>query len=520
MPVLFRLAALVLVVTFLGPAAALADDDDNAPLSRAPTLMPLCGGTKESVPLETGFCKANGYDVLTAQLDEAARSAVSKAPADVRPLLKRDQAFFNEMAVIAAGEIFQSDQNELQKRFDDTLRNRIATLREVADGFGRTGVRGKWVDAFGSVTVIPAGEADYRIEIDTSSIYGPDDNRQWSCRASAVLKPDAGGWLAGTLLPEADAAAHHPDISTLKDANGNPSLPPTIKLRRQGDTLRVVGVLPDDSSYLLTLIPHCRSPYQLTGSFFASGKPDAAATIDKTESSFTKPAFIDCTRPDTATDEEICSDPDLAENDQRLNRAWKALLPRLDDATRRALIDDQRHWVGAQADQYELSLHPGTFKLTADMHHTAGGRTGVFRLQRGRIALLEGFDEHRKGFAGAWFGYTAVLTVTVMDDGDLRAKGWKWRLQNWKAGCDYDISGKVKDGIFRADEAGKNPDTLERDHATLIVNRRDDAFAKVRKLPEGADEKKCQRSLEDSSTARLFPAKPSADIDVFNDNIY
>src|SRR5581483_5521657 len=120
-------------------------------------------------------------------------------------------------------------------------------------------------------------------------------------------------------------------------------------------------------------------------------------------------------------------------NDQRLNRAWKALLPRLDDATRRALIDDQRHWVGAQADQYELSLHSGTFKLTADMHHRAGGRTGVFRLQRGRIALLEGFDEHRKGFAGAWFGYTAVLTVTVMDDGDLRAKGWKWRLPHWKA---------------------------------------------------------------------------------------
>ena len=54
-------------------------------------------------------------------------------------------------------------------------------------------------------------------------------------------------------------------------------------------------------------------------------------------------------RPETASDEEICADPDLADNDQRLNKAWKALLPRLDDMTRRALTEDQRGWVHAQA---------------------------------------------------------------------------------------------------------------------------------------------------------------------------
>jgi uncharacterized protein YecT (DUF1311 family) len=446
MHLLCRLAAPALVVAFLASGSALADDDDNAPLSNAATLMPLCGGGTDSAPLETGFCKANGYDALAAQLDEAIRAAASKAPANVRPLLKRDQTFFNEMAVIEAREIFESDQNGMRKRFDDLLRNRIATLREVGDGFGRSGVLGKWVDAFGSVTVTRSDDGTHRIDIDRSSIYGLDDDHQWFCRASALLTPDGSGWLAGAMLTEPDAVARYPDA---KDADGKPLQPPMIKLRRQGDTLRVV-LVPDDRTYRSIWMPHCRSAHQLTGSFFASGKPEITAAADKIESSFTKPAFIDCTRPDTATDEEICADPDLADNDQRLNRAWKALLPRLDDATRRALIDDQRHWIGAQADQYELSLHLPTFKLTTEMHRTAGARNGVYRLQRGRIALLEGFDEHRMGLAGTWFGYTAMLTVTVAGDGDLQARGWKWRLRDWKASCDYDMSGKINGGIFRA----------------------------------------------------------------------
>ncbi len=517
---LCRVAALTLVTAFLGSGAVLADDDDNAPLSSAPTLMPLCGDGTDSAPLGTGFCKASGYDAVTAQLDEAIRAAASKAAANVRPLLKRDQAFFNEMAVMEAREIFESDQSGMRKPFDEMLRHRIATLREIGDGFGRSGIQGKWVDAFGSVTVASTDDGAHRFEADMSSIYGLDDDHRWSCRASALLKPEAGGWFSGTMLAEPDAVAQHPDTGLLKDANGKRPQPPTIKLRRQGDTLRVVVGMPNDSSYLLTLIPHCRSPHQLTGSFFASGKPETAATADKIESSFTKPAFIDCARPDTASDEEICSDPDLAENDQRLNRAWKALLPRIDDVTRRALIDDQRHWVGAQANEYQLSLHPGMFKPTAEMHHTAGGRDGMYRLQRARIALLEGFDENRKGLSGTWFGYTAVLTVTVANDGDLEAKGWKWDQRDWKAGCEYDMSGRVRGGAFRADDGGKNPDTLERDHATLIVNRRDDAFAKARKSPDGVDEMKCRRSMEASSTARLFPAKPSPDIDLFSDRVY
>ena len=55
-------------------------------------------------------------------------------------------------------------------------------------------------------------------------------------------------------------------------------------------------------------------------------------------------------------------------------------------------------------------------------------------------------------------------------------------------------------------------------YAMLIVNRLDDVFAKKRWNKDGtendkADAAKCRRNLSISSTARLFPARPSPDID-------
>ena len=79
-----------------------------------------------------------------------------------------------------------------------------------------------------------------------------------------------------------------------------------------------------------------------------------------------------------------------------------------------------------------------------------------------------------------------------------------------------DVASVVAGGAFRSDEARVNPDTLERDHATLIVNRKDDAFARKRFSDDGkeaGDEPKCKRNGSNSSTTRLFPVRPSADID-------
>jgi len=254
--------------------------------------------------------------------------------------------------------------------------------------------------------------------------------------------------------------------------------------------------------------------WQITASYFAGGKPDTAT--DKTDTAFVAPTF-DCTRPGTASEEEICADPDMAENDRKLNRAWKALLPRLDETTRRALTEDQRNWIKSQTTQYPEFLHPAWEKQTSHMHYTADARDKLERLQRERIALIDGFDDKRSGIAGTWLAYNAVIQVTA-SDGKVTAKGWKWDQGDWKAGCDYEISGRLVDGAFRSSDGRKNPDTLERDHATLVVNRQDDVFAKKRWNKDGtaddtADEAKCKRNSANSSTARLFPARPSPDID-------
>ena len=498
-----RLAALAVIAAILGPVPARAMDEYLRASSSAPTLLGLCGA--DNAPASAGACKELDLVALTKNIEKALQASLAKAPPTTRLLLKRDQAWFNEIMLNAAESMTQPD-DDFRETFVTTLRQRDATLEGIAQGIGRPGVAGRWVNAFGSVTVTPA-DGGYRLAIDTSAVYGTGSDRRRECKAAALVKPVPGAWLAGTILPSDPQPA-----SDDKTAGGNrksePKKPPTIKMRRQGETLRIVV---GDQEWRDEARTDCEYMWQVTASYFADGKPDAIAAADKTDTSFVAPTF-DCTRPDTASDEEICADPDLAENDRKLNRAWKALLPRLDEATRRALTEDQRNWVRSQTNQYPQFLHPAWEKTTSYMHFTADARDKLDRLQRERIALLDGFDEKRSGFAGIWLGYNAILKVTPTDGG-LKAEGWKWDQGDWKAGCDYEISGKVVNGVFRSGQGRKNPDTLERDHSSLIVNRQDDVFAKKRDGSDEADEPKCKRNYMNSSTARLFPALPSPDID-------
>jgi hypothetical protein len=85
-----HLATLALAASLLASIAARADDDINAPYSSVSMLMPLCGGPNDSAPINGELCKKGGYDTFTAQLDKAIQAAAAKAPANVRPLLKRD----------------------------------------------------------------------------------------------------------------------------------------------------------------------------------------------------------------------------------------------------------------------------------------------------------------------------------------------------------------------------------------------------------------------------------------------
>ena len=302
------------------------------------------------------------------------------------------------------------------------------------------------------------------------------------------------------------------DASPAKTGDEASAKSPRIKLRRQGQTLRIVAHAREDAE-----LPDCADTGQITSSYFAVGTTDAAVAVRATDAVLVAPSF-DCVRPADTTEEEICADPELAENDVRLNRAWSLLLPRLDEPTRRALTVDQRGYVRSQSGQYPQFLHPAWEKQRSHVHFTGDARDKLDRLQRERIALLEGFDDTRSGLAGIWIAHNAILKVTQDEKGNLTAKGWKWEQGDWKAGCDYEIAGKVIAGAFRATAMRKNPDTLERDHGSLIVNRQDEVFAKRRWRADGsaepdADEAKCRRNSADTSTARLFPARPSPDID-------
>jgi uncharacterized protein YecT (DUF1311 family) len=507
----FAALAACLVSASIDSVALASQDNPDLAFSGMPLLIDLCSANSV---LTADGCKKSGTDKLVAELDHALQAALAKAPANIKPLLKRDQAWFGEMITSVVEEMSENpvtDRDALAKM----LRGRLAALGQIESGFGRAGVVGTWQDAFGSVTVTAADDGAYRVAIATDAVYGTAEHRRWTCQATALVKPGADGWLTGEVPPEIP-----PEKTTVGKDYKNPGSKPgpgplvAIKIRRQGETLRLVI---DERDTRTDTRPHCYNIEPVTATYFASGPTDSAAAADKTDASFVLPTF-DCTRPYSASDEETCADPELADDDQRLNRDWKTLLPRLDEATRHALSEDQRNWVRAQMHQYPYALHPAEAKVSSFMHYAGSARAALLRLQRGRMALLEGFDENRKGLGGVWLSYTAMLTVTQKHDGSVSAEGFKWFQGDWKGGCEYAIEGTVRDGAFRSDnkgtnDKGKNPDTLERDHAMLVVNRLDDVFAAKRPPSDDEDQQKCKRAPSISSTARLFPARPSPDFD-------
>jgi uncharacterized protein YecT (DUF1311 family) len=313
MSVAHRLTALALALSVLTPVATYAMDDFIVASSSAPTAIKLCGDADDH-PIKPATCKQAGYDTLVAGIDKAFDAALAKTPATIRPLLKRDQAWFNEIILSAAESVPQSDDADERAGFTETLRQRTTTLEAIGNGFGRPGYAGGWVNAFGGLVVTPAEGGAYRVAIETRAVYGSGNDHVRHCKVNALVKSASEGWLTGMILPDETKPA--------------PAKSPSIKIRRQGETLRVVVSGQDWSE---SNRPDCEYMWQLTASYFASGKPDTV--IDKADTTLVVPTF-DCTRPETASDEEICADPDLADNDQRLNRAWKALLPRLDKATR------------------------------------------------------------------------------------------------------------------------------------------------------------------------------------------
>ncbi|WP_249159849.1 hypothetical protein [Bradyrhizobium tropiciagri] len=236
LPISLRFAALATAIAVLAPRPSLALDEYLRASSSAPTAIKLCGDVDYRIKTED--CAKAGYDRLIAGIDKAFDGALAKMPANVKPLLKRDQAWFNEMIIDAVNVVFEMDEPELKDAVVETLRRRTAALDDIARSPTRPGVAGNWVNAFGSITLTPAESGAYRLAADLRGDYGGDRRR--ACKLTAVLKPAADGWLSGIVIADKPADTAKPDKAT------EPLKPPSLKLRRQGETLRIVGLTGDD----------------------------------------------------------------------------------------------------------------------------------------------------------------------------------------------------------------------------------------------------------------------------------
>lgn len=255
-----RLAALAIAAVALTPAPGNALEDYVRAASAGLTELGLCG--PDSDLLKSGACKSYDFDTLTKRIEKSLQAALAKASANVKPLLKRDQAWFNEMMLSASETVFDYGDDERKQGFVERLRRRATLLDGIAQGFGRTGIAGRWVGVFGSVTATPI-EGGYRLAIDTSAAYGAGFMPQRDCKMTADVKSSSGPWLSGIALPDQDAPAK------AASDKSEPSKPPIVRLRRQGETLRVVV---DYDDWNDDERPNCTTPEQITANYFADGR--------------------------------------------------------------------------------------------------------------------------------------------------------------------------------------------------------------------------------------------------------
>jgi uncharacterized protein YecT (DUF1311 family) len=491
-----RCLFVAIVLLLAAGATCRAEDDFNRAESlKAPGTLCIA-----DTPMRSAICDAPAFAEAIKAVEAAAKQAFVRARPRTAPLIKRDQVWFRDI-IESITEDGSLDDIDAKIKMNAILRRRAAALEDIASGFGRRGIAGRWTNVFGVVDVVPTGRGLLRVILSTNVQYRSDDEQRQSCRATVLVRPAPDGWFSGTV--------NTPSTDTKRAPR-----PTTLKLRLQGETLRVLAgdEIKDQAADIGF---NCSHANQLTASYFPADASGAASAGRETAPPFVAPTF-DCSHPATASEEEICADPELAANDVRLNQLWHKLLPRLDSETRRLLTEDQRGWLTARAERYPSMLHPAWAKQSYFVHWTALGRDNLADLQRERISMLERFDETRRGLEGEWQGYNARLSVWRDKDGELRVEGDKWFEADYKGGCDYEFKGSANGNAFIPADTGKNPDTIERDHGSLIVNRADDDWVRRRERPDGtldreAGEGKCKRGQLISSTARLFPVRPAPD---------
>ena len=143
--------------------------------------------------------------------------------------------------------------------------------------------------------------------------------------------------------------------------------------------------------------------------------------------------------------------------------------------------------------------------------HTDSARKELLESQDGRLEMLRGLDETRKGFVGRWIGYNAGVTIAPKKDAKdstLAASGGKWDANDYKANCELDAEGKPSGTTFKS---GEDSPRFTRDGITLVV----DAHYPDRTRTKDMERKMKQPeycSRMDSAKARLFPVKDGAKV--------
>ncbi len=435
-----------------------------------------CGGDKK--PETASPCA----DPEIVRLDRAIDARLSRLIATADPvtalLLKRDRRWFLNALIVGNPSEVELKEDSDRESMRAKLQARLKTLEPMQPRASE--LPGEWANALLAATITKGAGDALHIEIAGKVEYAELDDPA-ECELKAEVKPGADGWFSGTPV--------RPDGKTPEETKEKPNL---IRMRMQAGTLRIVLVESERADF-------CTASSFVTGTYFATGAPPSGKT------QAVAPSF-DCATAKNEDEEEICSDPELAQKDVELAKLYRDTLKRLDPKTAGHLREDQRGWSRLKNYSFRFYLNPYWDKRHSMVHHTSSARDELLQIQDGRIAMLRGLDETRKGVTGRWTSYNAALTIAPKKDakdGTLMVSGGKWDANDYKAGCEFDTDGKPAGNALKTSDGAPR---FARDGATLTV----DAHYPDKPRTRGM-ELKMERpeycSRLDSAKARLFPVK-------------
>ena len=224
------------------------------------------------------------------------------------------------------------------------LRRRAAALDGDRAGLAVRACRATGSTPSAASPLTPAEGGAYRLAAETCAATMARDSEP-AANLQAERRPvkpaGDGGWSSGL---RAARGGRSPPTSPNRDdgADGLPPSRPSLKLRRQGETLRIVGTIDDAEFGGLERRPSCE--YVADHRKLFSQRQTGRGAATRPTPAFMAPTF-DCAPAQHGERRGNLRRPLSCRQDQRLNRAWKTLLSRLDEATRRALTEDQRNWV-------------------------------------------------------------------------------------------------------------------------------------------------------------------------------